>query len=335
MALGIGRRQLVSALGGAAACSLVRPRAVRAQMRISHVGVLVVVGETDPDAKRFIESFETNLDAAGWHSGRNIEIAYRWGASDRERLARYANELVQSAPDVLVAVGTPALVPLQKATATIPIVFTSVSDPVAQGFASSLAHPGGNMTGFSNFEPNIGSKWLELLKEVAPSVTQVAVMFNPQTSPYNALWMRSIETAAPAFAMSAVQASVQTEDDVRNAIGGLGAKSGNGLIVPSDSFTYERAALIASSTTSSKLPGIYAFSRFAREGGLLAYGVDLVDQLGKAAVYVDRILKGDKAGDLPVQGPTHYAMIINLKTAKVLGLTVPPALLATADEVVE
>src|SRR5262249_5745427 len=167
------------------------------------------------DAKRFVEALETRLDAAGWHKGRNLEIAYRWGSDAPEQLTRHAKELVLSSPDVLVVLGTAALIPLRKATTTIPIVFTVVSDPVAQGFVASLAHPGGNITGFSNFEPNIGGKWLQLLKEIAPSITQVGVLFNLRTSPYNTLWMNSIEAAAPGFGVSAVQVSVQADEDIR------------------------------------------------------------------------------------------------------------------------
>ena len=329
------RREFITLLGGSAAASMHCPLGARSQGQSARIGVLMVVAETDPDAKRLVEAFETQLDAAGWHKGRNLEIIYRWGASEPERLARYADELVLVAPDVLVVVGTPALVPFQKSATKIPIVFTSVSDPVAQGFVASLAHPGGSMTGFSNFEPTIGSKWLELLKEIAPKVTQVAVLFNPHTSPYNALWMHSIETAAPGFGVSATQASVQSDGDIRSTIGTLGAKSGAGLVVPSDSFTYGRAALIASLAMSDKLPAVYAFPRFAQEGGLISYGIDLVEQLGKAAGYVDRILKGDKPGELPVQAPTRYTLVVNLKTAKAFGLTIPQTLLATADEVIE
>jgi putative tryptophan/tyrosine transport system substrate-binding protein len=333
MAISIDRRRLVVGLGGAVAW----PLAARAQQSngMRRIGVLMVFAETVPDAKRFVEALETQLDAAGWHKGRNLEITYRWGESDPERLARYAKELVLMAPDVLVGLGTPALVGLQKSATNIPIVFTGVSDPVAQGFVESLAHPGGNMTGFSNFEPNIGSKWLELLKEIAPSVTRVDVLFNPRTSPYNALWMHSIEMAASGFGVSATQVSVQSDEDIRSAIGTLATKAGTGLVVPSDSFTYERAALIASLAMSSKRPAVYAFPRFAQEGGLISYGIDLVEQVGKAAGYIDRILKGDRPGELPVQGPTRYTMTVNLRTAKVFGLTIPQTLLATADEVIE
>jgi putative ABC transport system substrate-binding protein len=266
----------------------------------------MVVAENDPDAKRFVAALENQLDAEGWHKGRN-----------------------------LVTLGTAALIPMQKATTTIPIVFTVVSDPVAQGFVASLAHPGGNMTGFSNYEPDVGRRWLQLLKEVAPSAVQIAVLFNPRTSPYNTLWMRSIEAAAPGFSVSTFQVSVQSDEDIRRAFDTLVTKPGTGLIVPSDSFTFERAALIASLARDGRIPAVYAFPRFAHEGGLISYGIDLVEQLGKAAVYVDRILKGEKPGELPVQGPTHYTMTINLKTAKAFGLTVAPGLIASADEVIE
>jgi putative ABC transport system substrate-binding protein len=328
------RRDFVKSIAASAAMWPFATRAQQAQP-VPRIGVLMVIAETDPQAASFVKSFETQLGAAAWHNGRNVELTYRWGASNPERLTLYANELVRAAPDVLVALGTPALAPLHKATATIPIVFTSVSDPVGQGFAASLAHPGGNMTGFSNYEPSIGAKWLQLLKEAAPLLTQATVMFNPDTSPYNALWMQAIETAAPGFGMSAVQASVHTDEDIRNAIGALRAKAGSSLIVPSDSYTFVHSSLITEIALSNRIPAMYAFSRFAKDGGLIAYGVDLVEQFGRAADYVSRILKGAKPEDLPIQAPTRYTMTINLKTAKALGLTFPDKLLATADEVIE
>ena len=200
------RREFITLVGSTVA-SILRPLSAWSQQRNAYLGVLMVVAENDPDAKRFVAALENQLDAEGWHKGRNLEITYRWGASNPERLTRYANELVLAAPDVLVTLGTAALIPMQKATATIPVVFTVVSDPVAQKFVASLAHPGGNMTGFSNYEPDIGRRWLQLLKEVAPSAMQIAVLFNPVTSPYNALWMHSIEAAAPSFNVSPFQIS--------------------------------------------------------------------------------------------------------------------------------
>jgi ABC-type uncharacterized transport system substrate-binding protein len=328
------RRDVITLVGGSAATLIVCPFEARPQST-ARLGVLMVIAETDPQAGSFVKSFETQLDAAGWHKGRNVEITYRWGASNPERLLLHANELVGAAPDVLVALGTPALVALHKATATIPIVLTSVSDPVGQGFIASLSRPGGNITGFSMYEPTIGSKWLGLLKEVAPSLTQATVMFNPHTAPYNALWMHAIETAAPSFGMSAVQASVQSDDDIRGTIGVLGAKAGSSLIVPADSYTFERSAVIAALAESNRVPAVYSFARFAKDGGLMSYGVDLVEQFGRAADYVVRVVKGEKPGELPVQTPTHYSMTINLKTAKALGLSIPSGVLAIADDVIE
>jgi putative ABC transport system substrate-binding protein len=243
--------------------------------------------------------------------------------------------LVRAAPDILLAFGTATLIPLHKATTSIPIVFAGVSDPVGQGFVASVSRPGGNLTGFSNFDPDIGSRWLQVLKDVAPSVTHLTVMFNPRTSPYNALWMQAIERTAPSFQVSVSQASVQSDKDIRNAITGLGMKPGSGLLVPSDSFTYERATMIAALAIGNQVPAIYAFPRFVHDGGLIAYGVDLADQLRNAGGYVARILKGNNPADLPIQAPTRYTLAINLKTAKALGLSVPHGLLNAADEVIE
>jgi putative ABC transport system substrate-binding protein len=329
------RRKFLTLLGIAAAGW---PRVAHGQQpeRIRRIGALMDIGETDAAAKGWVEAFETGLDAAGWHRGRNCEINYRWGASDPERLARNAEELVQSGPDVFLVHGTPALIPLKKINKTIPIVFAAVSDPVGQGFVASIAHPGGNITGFSNYDPNIGSKWLQVLKDVAPAVTDVAVMFNPRTSPYNErLFMPLIETAAPKFGVIASQASVLDEEEIHKSMELLSLKPGGGLIIPSDPFVFQRATLIASFAISKKLPAIYAFSRFAHEGGLVAYGIDMDEQLRQAASYVGQILHGDKAGELPVQAPTRYTLTVNLKTAKALGLSVPLGLLNAADEVIE
>ena len=325
----IGRREFITLIGGAAAW----PLSAHSQKQMARVGVLMDVAENNPASKGWADAFEAQLGVAGWQKGRNVEIIYRWGASDAERLARYAEELVQSAPDVFMVHGTPALIPLRKFTTTIPIVFTAVSDPVSQGFVRSISRPGGNLTGFSNFDADIGSKWLQLLKALVPSVKQVRVMFNPRTSPYNAFFMNSIAAAAPSFSVSAAQASVQNEEDIQRVIS-IGEADG-ALIVPSDPFTHDHATLIASLATNNRLPGIYAFARFAQNGGLIAYGIDLDEQLPKAADYVARILKGEKAGDLPIQAPTRLRMTINLKTAKTLGLQVPDKLLALADEVIE
>jgi putative ABC transport system substrate-binding protein len=325
------RREFIAVLGGAA----VWPLCAHSQKQLARVGVLMNVGENHPSAKRWVELFETQLGLAGWQKGRNVEITYRWGSSNPEHLARYAEELMQLKPDVFMAQDTSALIPLRKLTNTIPIVFTAVSDPISQGFVRSVAHPGGNLTGFSNFDTDIGTKWLQVLKDIAPSVKEVSVMFNPDTSPYNVFFMKSIERAASSFGVFPTHASVQSEEDIEKAIVSLGTRVSGGLIVPADGFTFDRAALIVSLATKNRLPGIYALPLFAENGGLVSYGIDLAEQLPKAADYVSRILKGERAGDLPIEAPTRYRMVINLKTAKTLNLQIPPTLLALADEVIE
>ena len=322
------RREFITLLVGATAAW---PLMSRAQGRTARVGVLMVVAETDPESERLAGAFEKGLDEAGWHKGRNLELTYRWSASNPDLLSRYAEELVRGAPDILLAFGTAALIPLHKATTTIPIVFAAISDPVGQGFVTSVSHPGGNVTGFSNFDPDIGSRWLQVLKDAAPAVTRVAVMFNPRTSPYNALWMQ----AAPGFQVSVSQVSVQSDEEIRNTITGLGTKPGSGLLVPSDSFTYIRSAMIAALANGNQVPAIYAFPRFVHDGSLIAYGVDLADQIRNAGGYVAQILKGDNPADLPIQAPTRYTLAINLKAANALGLSLPHGLLNAADEVIE
>jgi putative ABC transport system substrate-binding protein len=327
------RREFFGVAAGAAA---VWPGLAQAQQsRVRRIGALMDVGEAHPNAKAWVEAFETPLGAAGWQKGRNYEIAYRWGALSPDLLLRHAEELVQSSPDVLLVHGTAAMIALRKTNTTLPVVFSTVSDPVAQGFVASLARPGGNITGFSLYDPNIGTKWLQVLKEIAPAVTNVTVMFNPRVSPYNAALFQSIKAAAPTFGILATQASVLDDGEIREAIGATGSKAGSGLIVPADPFTLQRASLIASLASNNSLPAMYALRSFAQAGGLVAYSVDLDEQQRKAAGYVDRVLKGEKPEDLPVQTPTKYELVINLKAAKALGLEVPPKLLFTADEVIE
>jgi putative tryptophan/tyrosine transport system substrate-binding protein len=235
---------------------------------------------------------------------------------------------------VIPAFTTPSLVPLWKQTRTIPIVFTSVSDPVAQGFVANFARPGGNLTGFANFEPNMGAKWLQLLKEITPLATHVSVMFNPQTSPYNTLFLRSIETAAQS-SITVTAALLQNVDEIKPTFVRLGREAGTSLIVPPDTFTYTYSEQLVAAAADQRIPAIYAFRRFALDGGLASYSIDIGEQFRQAAIYIDRILKGAKPGGLPIQMPTKFGLVINLKTAKALGLEVPPALLARADEVIE
>jgi putative ABC transport system substrate-binding protein len=294
------------------------------------IGALMVTGESTPDVQGFVLTFEQQLNSLGWSKGRNLRVDYRWGAADPERIRDYATELISLSPDVLLAFGTPSLVQLRKQTSTIPIVFTVVSDPIGQGFVASLAQPGGNTTGFANFEPNMGSKWLQLLKELAPSAGHVSVMFNPKTSPYNVLFLRSIESAAQSFSVIVTAALLQDASEIEPTFARLGRDTGTGLIVPLDSFTYNHSAQFVALTADHKIPAIYADRRFARDGGLASYSIDFGEQFQKAAVYIDRILKGTKPAELPVQLPTKYQLLINLKTAKALHLEVPPSLLARA-----
>jgi putative tryptophan/tyrosine transport system substrate-binding protein len=330
------RREFIGLLGGATI--VIRSKtalAAETTGRISKVAVLLVGNADDSESSRLVSAFEDGMRAAGRIKDVNVHLDYRWGGTDPQHAASAAAEVAASKPDVVVAVGSPVVLAMQRTTTTIPIVFAIVSDPVGQGVVPNLAHPGGNVTGFSNLEPGIGGKWLELLKEIAPAAKKIAVMFNPATSPYNELFESSVEDAARTFGVEVSRAPVHDDAEVAAVFERLSGQSDAALLVPSDAFTYFRSATIVALAAKNRLPAVYAFRRFVTEGGLVAYGVDAFDQVRSAASYVDRILKGAKPGDLPVQMPTKYALIINLKTAKALALTVPSGLLATADEVVE
>ena len=292
-------------------------------------------GYNIPDVQDWVVAFEKQLGVLGWSKDRNLTFDYRWGENDPARLNQFAAELKNSSPDVILAFSTPSLVPLAKQTSTIPIVFTAVSDPVAQGFVSNFARPGGNLTGFANFEPNMGAKWLQLLKEIAPSTNHVSVMFNPKTAPYNALFLRSIESEAPSFGVTAAEAPLHEESEIEPTFIRIGRQTGASLIVPSDTFTYTYSAPITALAAERRIPAIYAFRRFALDGGLASYSIDITEQFRQAAIYIDRILKGASPGELPIQLPTKLQLSFNLKTAKTLGLELPPQLLARADEVIE
>jgi putative ABC transport system substrate-binding protein len=332
MAISIGRRQFVSALGGAA---VAWPLAVRAQQGAKRVGMLMTESEGSSDTNARVAVFEAALKELGWTPGRNLQIDYRWAMGDSERIRSLAVELVSSAPDVLVAVATPSLVAIQKATHTIPIVFVAVSEPVANGFVPSLSHPGGNATGFSNMEPSMGAKWLELLKEIAPRVSRVSVMFNLTTGVTTDLFFRAVEAAAPRFAVETIRSDVHSMEDIEAVMRSLNGDSNAGLIFPPEPFTAQNNKRIVELANTYRLPAVYSFRFFADAGGLASYGTYLPGLFRPAAVYVDRILKGEHPGDLPVQQPTKFQLVINLKTAKALELTVPQALLVAADEVIE
>jgi len=332
MAIGIGRRQFISAIGAA---TVAWPLTLRAQQGVKRVGVLMLETEGSSDTNARVALLETTLKELGWTPGLNLQIDYRWGMGDIERTRALAADLVNSAPDALVAVSTPSLVAMQKATRTIPIVFVAVSEPVVNGFVPSLAHPGGNATGFSNLEPSIGPKWLELLKEIAPRVSRVSVMFNATTGVTTDLFFRAVEAAAPRFAVETVRSDVHSLEDIEAGMKSLDGDGSAGLIFPPEPFTAQSSKRIVELANAYRLPAVYAFWFFADAGGLGSYGVYLPGLFRPAASYVDRILKGEKPGDLPVQQPTKFQLVINLKTAKALGLTVPTTLLATADEVIK
>jgi putative tryptophan/tyrosine transport system substrate-binding protein len=329
------RRKFIMLLGSAAIA--VKPTRVFTQMtgKMPNVAVLLVSTPDDPESATLVAAFEDGMRATGWTKDVNIHFDYRWGGTDPQRATSAAAEVAALKPDVVLAVGSPVVVAMQRVTADIPIVFAIVSDPVGQGIVTTLAHPGGNLTGFSNLEPGIGGRWLQLLKELTPKSSRVVVMFNPATSPYNELFERSVEVAASSFHVEVARASVGDDANIAAAFERLGSSSDVGLLVPSDAFTYFRSGQIVALAAKYRLPAIYAFRRFATEGGLVSYGVDAFDQVRSSASYVDLILKGAKPRDLPVQMPTKYTLIINLKTAKALNLSVPPTLLALADEVIE
>jgi putative tryptophan/tyrosine transport system substrate-binding protein len=329
----ISKRKFIAVLGGAAAWL----NAARAQATSSNprVAILMAIEQTDPGSHGFVEAFEQGMREAGWINGINVQLDYRWGSTDPQRAIAAALEVSGWNPSVIVAVGSPVVRPLQRATSTIPIVFAIVSDPVDQGFVSSLAHPGRNITGFSHFDPEMGSKWLELLKEIAPLTRLVAVMFNPATSPYNELFQHSIENAASSFKVEIMPVPVHADGEIEAVFERLAKLPNGALLVPSDTYTYYRSPNIVLLAAKARLPAIYAFRRFVDDGGLVFYGPDPYDEVRSTAFYVDRILKGAEPRELPVQQPSKFALVINLKTARALGLDVPLYLQQLADEVIE
>ncbi len=326
------RREFMTVLGGAA---IGWPLAARAQgERMRRIGVLMGIAESDPARQSFEAAFTEALQELGWSSGRNIRIEYRWGAGDAERIRDFARELVEMQLDLIVGHTTPVVAALKAQTRTIPIVFTQVSDPVGSGFIDGFAKPGGNITGFTNLESSMGSKLGELLKEVAPTITRVAVMFNPDTAPDRGTYfLRPVEAAAPSLHVEVIPAPVHNDAEIESAITTL--VPGTGLIVMPDIFILAHREQILALADRHRLPAAYAYRLFAASGGLLSYGTDLADLFRRAARYVDRILTGTKPAELPVQQPTKFELVINLKTAKTLGLNVPLSLQAGADEVIE
>jgi putative ABC transport system substrate-binding protein len=326
------RREFIAGLGGAVALSL----AAGAQEgeRVRRIGVFVGFDENDPEGQLRYSVFTQALADLGWTDGRNVQMDFRWAGSDINRIRVLVHELVGLQPDIIVANNTPMTVALQRETRTIPIVFAGVGDPVASGLVARLDRPSGNITGFANFEATLGGKWLELLLEIAPGLKRAAIMFNPDTAPVSA-HMPSFETAARSLKVVPIMAPVHSDVEIETSIIALGREPGGGLVVMTDVFAIAHRVPIILAAARNKVPAVYNASYFAKDGGLLSYGPDPVDLWRRAVTYVDRILRGAKPGDLPVQFPTKYEMAVNLKTAKALGLTLPPNLLAIADEVIE
>jgi putative ABC transport system substrate-binding protein len=326
------RREFVTLLGGAAAWPLAAGAQQPERMRL--IGVLVSIEESDPETQARVKAFREALEKLGWVNGRNIEVKYHYAAGDVDRAGRYAAEMVAQGMDVIVAAGSSSLRAVQRQTRTVPIVFVQVGDPVGGGFVESLNRPGGNTTGFTTFEYSFSAKWLELLKEIAPRVVRAAVLRDPTVGTYAALY-GAIQAVAPSLGTQIRPVGVRNAAEIERAIETFARDSHGGLIVlPGPLATVHRDVIIASARRHL-LPAVYPYRFFSNRGGLISYGFDNLDLYRRAASYVDRILNGEKPADLPVQAPTKYELVINLTTAKTLGIEVPPTLLARADEVIE
>ena len=326
------RREFITLLGGAAAW----PLAARAQQgeRVRRIGMLMGYDENDPVMKTRVSAFTQALADLGWTDGRNVRIDLRWAGDDNNRIRALAQELVGLQPDIIVTDNsTPGTVAVQRETRTIPIVFANAMDPVASGLVERLDRPSGNITGFASNEAALGGKWLELLSEIAPGLKRVAIMFNPDL--LASIYIPSFETAARSLKVEPIIAHIRSNAEIDTAIIALGRQPGGGVVVVPDVFTGAHRDAIISAAARNSVPAVFQQSAFVREGGLLSYGVDQVDAWHRAASYVDRILRGTKPGDLPVQFPTKFEMAVNLKTAKALGLALPPSILLRADEVIE
>ena len=313
------RRDVITLLGGAAAWPLVA-RAQQPAMPVRRIAVLATMSESDPEAQARVATFEQTLERVGWRDGRDIRIDYRWSAGSLEQARVRAAELVRLSPAVIVTNSTPAVAAVRQETGTIPIVFVQVTDPVGSGFVTSLARPGGNVTGFTTSEFPMGGKWIEMLREIDPRVTRVAFIFNPQTAPYAGHFLRAVNTVPLSIGVEILPSPVLDAAEIERVIDTLAREPNGGLVVLPDVFTSVHRDLIIALVARDRLPAIYPFRYFATKGGLMSYGFDTVDVYRQAASYVDRILKGEKPADLPVQAPTKYSLVINLKTAKAIGI---------------
>jgi putative ABC transport system substrate-binding protein len=328
------RREFITLLGGAAATpSFLFPLAASAQQaeKARRLGVLMPLAESDQEASTLVATFVKGLQAQGWTIGRDVVIDYRWAAGDAQRIEGYAKDLVEQNSDLILARSSPVVAALMRKTRTTPIVFFQVVDPVGQGFVANLAHPGGNVTGFTLFEPTIGSKWVELLKQMAPGVARVAAVHNPDTAPFADFFLTSI----PSAHVSMVKLPIRHASEIEAAITGFAREPNGGLVILPDAFNLTNRETIIAMAARHSLPAIYPFRFFATDGGLMSYGSDPAEAMQQAAVYASRIFKGVKPANLPVQAPTKLTLVINLKTAKALRLAVPDRLLALADEVID
>ena len=327
------RRDFITLLGSTA---VAWPLAARAQQpeRVRQIGVLMVLAESDPEAQRRIAIIKRGLQEFGWIDGRNIRIDFRWTSGDRDRLRAHAKELVGLSPDVILSGSTGALAALHRETRTVPIVFAQVTDPVGAGFVASVARPGGNITGFAQYEVGIGVKWLELLKQIAPGVSRVEIIYDP-ANPLAAELIRSIETGAPSLAVQVSSSAIRNSADIERAINALADQRNGGLVVLTSPLTGVHRDVIIDLAARHRLPAVYGLRYFVESGGLASYGIDNHDLYRRAISYVARILKGERPADLPIQFTTKFELVINLKTAKALGLDVPIPVLARTDEVIE
>jgi putative ABC transport system substrate-binding protein len=327
------RREFITLMGGAIAW----PLAARAQQpdRVRLIGVLMSYAENDSEAQAWVAAFREGLQKLGWTQGRNIRIDVRWAGGEFDRIPRLAKELVDLQPDLILSQVTPTTAALLQQTRTIPIVFAMVADPVASDFVASLSRPGGHVTGFATLEGSLGGKWVELLKEIAPRVARVAMLFDPAMATFAEIYLNPFKAAAASFGLEAVAAPVHDTSELESVVATQAREPNSGLIVLPDSFFNVHRAEVTSLATRYRLPAVYPYRQFAEFGGLLSYGFDRLDNFRRAAGYVDRILKGEKPADLPVQAPTKYELVVNLKTAKVLELDVPFLLQQRADDVIE
>jgi putative tryptophan/tyrosine transport system substrate-binding protein len=330
VAIYIRRREFIGTLGGTAAAWPLVARALQPD-RVRRIGVLMGYDESDSDAQAWYAAFQEELQKLG-----NTPIDTRWVTpDDAESMRRFAKELVALQPDLILSQSTPATAALLQETRTIPVIFGIVADPIGSGFVASFPRPGGNATGFAVAEPTQAGKWVELLKEIAPQVTRVATLFNPAMAPFLEFWLKPFKAAAPSFGVEVIDAPVHDRSELESVMAAQARESNSGLFVISDAFMITYRAEVTSLAFRYRLPAVYGYRFFAELGGLLSYGEDLTDNFRRAATYADRVLKGEKPSDLPVQAPVKFQLVINLKTAKSLGLTVPPTLLVAADELIE